>query len=608
MSTFPRRSGLASSFGLAGQVSRDLGAFAAAYAWLLRDLIAFSRRRVLVVVTLNLVGVALQWTVLGGVLLFVGELTGEGGAFQVPLLSGLDLPVSGSLVPVSVWGAAVMVLVVGAALCTYGAEAVGFETARRYVGRSGQAILHTTLTARTGSDDADSPARQLQRVLATDQTMILRALLVLQRSLRSILMVAVAVVVLALINPILTAVVVVVATFFALPYYLINRRIVAAAAALEQSSAGARVSIMRFVDHATAREPNPEVVRAVAESYSADTAIGDRWSILREIMLGRQRTTAVMSALLGSCLVAIVVAFGLLIARDGASWVAALTFLLALNLASGAFIQLAGEVTAANRFLPHLQNLMSFTQHLQAGDGQGHRSPSQHGDDLSTVIAVDPVIAQSELELSLAAGTRALCICPQAFDRLNLHGLVSRLVAGSQQEAQRLREAAFFCGDPSSLPGVSVRALLGRHGAHALRELELEDEVERLPDGDATVLTPDVQERLSGFLAYALGMVQGLEYELIVLGWASFSRLSSQERGRLLTLLERRPALFLTTRPPRRQPPEVTHTVILTERGIAGMGNAQWYDDIAGEMVTSGTPGTPSVGAGVGLDDLNSEE
>lgn len=576
----------------------------AAYAWLLRELIAFARPRVVAVVVLNLLGVALQWTVLGGVLLFVGELTGEGGAFQVPLLGGLDLPVSDSLPSVTGWGVAVLVLVVAAAASTYGAEAIGFETARRYVGRSGQSILRTTLTARTGSDQGDPPARQLQRVLARDQTMILRALLVLQRSLRSIMMVGVAVIVLALINPVLTAVVVVVATIFALPYYLINRRVVEAAASLEDRSAGARVSILRLVDHATAREPNPEIIRAVPDSYSTDTAIADRWGALREIMLGRQRTTAVMSALLGSCLVAIVVAFGLIIARDGASWVAALTFLLALNFASGGFIQLAGEVTAANRFLPHLQNLRSFTQRLQAEVGQDHGRQSE-SDELPGVVARAPAMADSERELALVAGTRALCVSPQAFDRLNVQGLVSRLVGGSDQQGRRLREAAFFYGDSSSLPGVAARALLGEHGADALRELELSDEVDRLPDGDATVLTPEVQERLSGFLAYALGMVEGLEHELIVLGWASFSRLSAQERGRLLTLLERRPVLFVTTRPPRRQPPEATHTIVLTEQGIAGMGDAQWYHPVAADLAGSKASDPRPLAAGGALDDLD---
>lgn len=609
MSASSRRPDLVSAFGLAGQARRNLGAFAAAYAWLLRDLIAFSRPRVAAVIALNLFGVALQWAVLGGVLLFVAKLTGEGGAFQAPLLGGLDLPVDASLSLITGWGAVILVLVVGAAFSTYGAEAIGFETARRYVGRSGQAILRTTLTARTGADHGEPPARQLQRVLARDQTMILRALLVVQRSLRSFLMVGIAVIVLALINPVLTTVVVVVAAFFALPYYLINRRVVEAAASLEYRSAGARVSILRLVDHATAREPNPEIVRTVSDSYSADTAIADRWSALREILLGRQRTTAVMSALLGSCLVAIVVAFGLIIARGGASWVAALTFLLALNLASGAFIQLAGEVTAANRFLPHLQNLISFTERLEAGSTAvgDNLAPSERTGALSAVIAPHPALADSERELPLTAGTRALCVSPQALDRLNLHALVSRLVAGSVTQAQRLREAAFFYGDSSSLPGVSARALLGDHGARALDELGLGDEIDRLPDGDSTVLTPEVQDRLSGFLRYVLGVVEGVEHELIVLGWASFSRLSSHERGRLLEILQRRPVLFVTTRAPRRQPAEATHTIVLTERGIAGMGDARWYQSIAGEVARVDARQAPAVGMSAGLDDLDAD-
>jgi len=72
------------------------------------------------------------------------------------------------------------------------------------------------------------------------------------------------------------------------------------------------------------------------------------------------------------------------------------------------------------------------------------------------------------------------------------------------------RRPAFFYSDASGLPAATARALLGHHGAHALHELGLGEEIERLTDGDATVLTPDVQDRLSGLLAHALGMVEGL--------------------------------------------------------------------------------------------------
>ena len=607
VSALSRRTPPAPTAKLALQAWRNLGAFKAAYAWLLSDLVGFSRRRVAAVVALNLLGVALQWAVLGGVLLFVGELTGEGGAFQAPLLGGLDLEVEATFASVALWGVLVMAAVLGAALSTYGGEAIGFETARRYVERSGRTVLSATLAARRGVDGRDPPARELQRVLARDQTMMLRALLVVQRSLRSGLMVAVAVTVLALINAALTLVVVGVAAFFVLPYYLINRRIVAASAALDRDSSRARASIIRLVDHATAREPSPEIARVVPESYAADRAIADRWATLREILLGRQRTTAVMTGLLGTCLVAIVVTFGLIIARDDASWVAALTFLVALNVASGAFLQLAGDITAANRFLPHIQHFIAYPQRLEHDD-KGSTSPLQANaphveDSLPPVSAARPSLAGSEREVALAAGSRILCVVPHATDRLNLQTLLGAFVGGSPTHARRLREAAFFHGDPSSLPPVTAQVLLGEHGPSALAALGLADEVDRLPDGHATVLTSEVQERMSGFLRYALGMVEGLAHELVVLGWGSFSRLSPQERRRLLQSLEQQPVLFVTTRAPRRQPAEVTHMAVLTERGVAGMGGAAWYESIAGELRDGGRDGGP--GADTTLDDLD---
>lgn len=381
----------------------------------------------------------------------------------MPLLSGIELPVDASLGAVAAWGLIAMMVVAGAALSTYGAEAIGFSTAQRYVERSGRTVLEATLSARTGlPQGSGAPARQLQHVLARDQTMVLRALLLLQRSLRSALMVLVGGVVLALINPVLTAVVAAVTTFFIVPYYIVNRRVVEAASALERSNAGARDSISRLVEHATSRDPNAEIARVVPDLYPADVAISERWSALREILLGRQRTVAIMTGLLGTCLVAIVVAFGLIIARDGASWVAALTFLVALNLASGAFIQLAGEVTAANRFLPHVQEYIAFASSIGRQPGSSDRRSRTPNGVLPPLRAAAPTLEHSDLEITLSPGTRVLCIAPEMPDRLNLDRLLTTLVAGSPADGQQLREAAFFWGDARNLHDYLLAALNGQ--------------------------------------------------------------------------------------------------------------------------------------------------
>lgn len=593
--------------GLTRQAWRSLRAFQAAYAWLFRELVAFSRRRVLVVVALNLLGVVLQWIVVGAVLVFVGKLTGEGGAFQVPLLSGVDLPVEASFGVVSVWAIIVLLLVAAASVSAYSAEAIGFETARRYVDRSGRDILETTLAAQSRlTDDVDSPSRQLQILLARDHFMVLRALLLIQRALRAALMVFVAGVVLALINAVLSAVVATVATLFVIPYYLVNRRMVGASAALQQRSASAGASISRLVEHATSREPNAEMLRVVPELYPIDVAIAERWKVLQDIMLGGQRTTALMSGLIGTSLVAVVVTFGLLIARDQTSWVAALTFIIGLNFASGAFVQLAGLVTAANRFLPHIQDYIAFQHKFRPqADPTSAVMPAEPSQQLPTLRTSQPKFSTSDTELALTPGTRALCVWPGQIDRLNAHFLLSRLVDGSQPDARRLRNATSFYGDPSSLPPVSVEALLGDFGAAALVELNLLEEVERLPEGRATVLTPLVQQQLSPFLRYTLGMVEGVRSELLMLAWSPFVRLSVAERARLIELFRVKPVLFVTTATPARQPAGVTHTIVLDEGGIVGMGDAQWYKTVSPELQAEGEAPRPViVASGAGLDGL----
>lgn len=565
------------------EASRNLGAFRSAYTWLFRDLLSFSKWRVLGVLTLNLTGVVLQWLVVGGVLIFVGELTGEGGAFQVPLLQGLELSAEASVPVVAAWSIIALLVVIGATACTYLAESFGFETALRYVDRSGGKILGGVLdTHTTPANGLAAPARQLQMVLARDQIMVLRALLVVQRSLRAILMVAVAALVLALINPILTSVVALVTAAFLGPYYLVNRRMVVAANVLEQRNLTARTSILRLVEHATSRDPNPDVRRLVPALYATDTAIADRWTVLRDLMLGGQRTSAVMGGLVGACLVAVVVAFSIFIASDQTSWVAALTYIVGLNIAAGAFAQLAGQVTAANRFLPHIQQYVGFFERFPSA----HRAtasvrPEPTPIALPPVRAPDASIPDSAAELALTMEVRLFCVWPEPIDRLNVQTLLTRLAAGSSPDARRLREAAFFYGDPAGLPPVQVRSLLGDHGREALLGLAVAEELAALPDGEATVLTPAVQEGLSPLLRYVLGILEGVGSPLLILGWKSFARLSPAERAVVLDLVGPRPVIFIHVANPTGQHAGITHVAILDEHGVAGMGDAGWYKKAA---------------------------
>jgi hypothetical protein len=566
----------------------------------MRELVGFARGRVLAVVALNLLGVVLQWTVIGAVLIFVGELTGDAGAFQTPVLGGLELPVEASVGIVSAWGIVVLGLVLVAALSTYRAETIGFSTAQRYVDDSSQRLLRSTMTATTTPvDGSDFPTQRLQVALIRDQIMVLRALLVVQRSLRAILMVIVAGLVLALINPALTAVIALVAALFVVPYYFLNRRMVVAATTLEHRNLSARLSIARTVEHATSRQPSDEVRRVVLDAYAKDPAIDDRWSVLRDLMLSGQRTTALMSALIGTCLVAVVVVFSLLIASDTASWVAALTFIIGLNLASGAFVQLASFVTAANRFLPHVQDFIAYREML----GDTSTAPdvmTSLTSPLPNVHVSEPVLPASSSEVPLVAGIRVLCISPGPIDRLNLQSLLARLVEGADAEARRLRAGAFFCGDHTSLPGVPLRQLLGSRANDALTKLGLQDEIAALPQRKDTVLTPEIQERMTPLLRYTLAVVEGLEHEVVVLGWKSFAQLSAEDRARLIDYISSLPVIFLTSGVMRRQPREVTHTAVLTEHGIAGMGGAKWYQTVTASLPILRDRSSPTVKAGSG--------
>jgi hypothetical protein len=90
---------------------------------------------------------------------------------------------------------------------------------------------------------------------------------------------------------------------------------------------------------------------------------------------------------------------------------------------------------------------------------------------------------------------------------------------------------------------------------------------------------------------------------MLILAWKPFSKLSPEDRDRVLEVIDARPVLFIHNAGPKKQPVDVTHTVVVGQHGIAGMGEAGWYRRVAG-VVQAETDERARAAAGVSLDDI----
>lgn len=600
------------------QPLRNLRAFGRAYGALLADLLATCRGRVAVVVVLSFAGIVLQVAALGVALYYVTELTAEESvAVQVPLLSGLDLPVSASAVGIAVWGFTILAMVVAAAGATYGAEVVGFTTARRYLRTRAERILASVATATEvpgGARRGETPTRHVQRMLGRNETIVLRALLLVQRSLRALLMVIVAAVVLALLNPVLTGIVAIVALVFTIPYYMVNRRLVEAATHLDDIGARSGQSVRRIVEAATTRQAHAVTEAYAPRLYRDDAAIERRWGTQGEILLARQRSAALLSALFGFSFVAILVTFSIFIAEGNGSWVVALTFLVALNVASAAFKELGTSITAANRFLPRVQDHLAFSSTQTRAPSASGRNGADLAGALPSLRAPKPTLPGSLTSVELGA-QRIFCVCPERVDRLNLRAWLCRL-SDDEHDGWALAEAAYFCGDSSGLPPVALREVLQlEHGDERRRaaflalvaDLGLTREFASFSGGFDTVMGADLQAGLSAEMRLLLALAPGIigRSRLFVIGWRVIAPASRASRLRILGTLGEVPVLLFATRMGARQPPEASLSLVVDSGGIAGMGDAEWHFAVADRTADHEPELAPSL---IALDDEESME
>ncbi|MEM6706927.1 MAG: hypothetical protein AAF690_29745, partial [Acidobacteriota bacterium] len=149
-----------------------LASFRRVYGWLARDFLLRERWKSLLLIALNLLGVASRIAAVGIVVLFVrAQLDGSLNAL------GREVPVDTEPRTLLLFGLAAAAFAIASAVMTYLSEQMGFDMAQSYVAEAARRIIDRVADGVRIPEAADQ-TRELLRIANASMTMTLRLLIV----------------------------------------------------------------------------------------------------------------------------------------------------------------------------------------------------------------------------------------------------------------------------------------------------------------------------------------------------------------------------------------------------------------------------------------------
>ncbi|MEX1142239.1 MAG: hypothetical protein WD993_10905 [Thermoleophilaceae bacterium] len=351
--------------------ARRAGAeFWAVYRWLLADVARELPLRSLAMAGLSVGAAMLQWASALVLLLYVNARISSGGDLALPVVGEVDPAIGGSDSALVAWGAIALSLVLLAAVSGYGAHALGFDIACRYARRAGGKILAAVesrpglLGTVDGGAQID-PARSLGLSLQRETMYVLRALVLIMRSVYAGAQIAVAGALVVLIEPLLTLALLSIGSLFLIPLYGVNRRAARASIAYEDANRDAArftASLAKGVANGESAASSGEAIGEFEQSVVVDRRLG----ALGGIVLAGYRSRYIVTVFSGIAGVTTVFAFALSGTDDVAGWTTALVYLAGLLMASAGLNAVSVTVTGASRFLPQVRRYAELVS-MRAG-------------------------------------------------------------------------------------------------------------------------------------------------------------------------------------------------------------------------------------------------
>ncbi|MEE9130656.1 MAG: hypothetical protein V3T84_11610 [Phycisphaerales bacterium] len=576
------------------QVTRRVRLFGNIVGWVLGDVYRNAKGQFVLIFALSVLGVIARLGVIAVLLTFVHAQTSG----KPVVIRGFELPSDTGFWTLTLWGGSVLLLSVATGLANYLAEVKNFRLAREAMDRAVDRTLAVVAAGQSrplavwANDGMKGMAR---KVVMGDAMMLARSVLLIGGLSVSMTTFLIATVVLFIFNAQLTAILAPVFLIYAVPFYKLNRAVVNASRDYEDrrtERAGVLGGLLAFAS----QTQYPGVTRpAWTELYQADPSVSGTMDAFRGIIMPRRRVAFLQDVFLGVILLVMLVAFGSFLVSDELAWVPFLGYFVALRYAITGMGGTAALVTATNRFVPQLRRLREFV----SVDIAAAAVPETRGNaTLQTFRPTEPTIEGTMTGVTLQRGDIVACLGPKHFDSYDLVEFCDQMLGGAP-ERHRFFGDMFFCGHVRALPALRITQLMtGKQEPEAtsiddaqtfLREIGVLKEVKSLPAGLETVLTSQLQERLSPLFCYALCLVPGIQTSrrYFVLPWKPLTNMDTEARHRVFEALSDRIVLLTFARPTKVLLSYASFVFLLDDHAIRGIGTPDWLASVGAEACRS---------------------
>ncbi|MEM1244799.1 MAG: hypothetical protein AAGK22_00425 [Acidobacteriota bacterium] len=373
-----------------------LASFRRVYGWLARDFLLRERWKSLLLIALNLLGVASRIAAVGIVVLFVrAQLDGSLNAL------GREVPVDTEPRTLLLFGLAAAAFAIASAVMTYLSEQMGFDMAQSYVAEAARRIIDRVADGVRIPEAADQ-TRELLRIANASMTMTLRLLIVQLGTLAAGLTALVAVAAMLFVNTPLTLVISGVVGALAIPFYLLNRRVFQAAKIREEGVRETSRLAQKTLRLLLGTAPTPPLDPSWGRRYVTDPRYLRSQGAFRKIILTRRQVAMVKEIGVGVALLLFVLGFGWLLGSDRPRWDLALVYVVALQWAATGGVRVATCMTAMSRFLPQVRRAVDFLSLPAAERGPASQVSGQALDPVCVVVP-SPVHASTSRVLEALA-------------------------------------------------------------------------------------------------------------------------------------------------------------------------------------------------------------
>lgn len=343
----------------------------------------------------------------------------------------------------------------------------------------------------------------------------------------------------------------------------------------------------------------PKWVDHFTQLYVADEGVQSYFDEFDRLQLAQERVQFAMSVVTSVFIVFALIVGGYMAASNAMPWGLVVSFLLALLIFVNSIKTTQALVTNLSVFYPAVSQYRQFVlnDHSSQGAGTEIDPGKEKPRDVKRIeLACEEVAPGGDRILSLEKGNPVYYVTPQRMNRLNLAEVIEPISKIASVPRDFFIEQTCFVDCRSSprtghlrqnLVGMCSDERLEHLVELVVDRLNLKDEIEGLPEGLKTILTPEVWEELSPSLTLGImiGPLLTDERSIVLLDLALFKQVELETAQAALDLLAGKYILLVTQRlgTPRWLADRV---IAVDDRQTIQIGSLKWYEEIEQREIT----------------------